>query len=400
MADSRLQIFVVDDDLPSRLMLRSIFSDEYEVELFDSAETCLARLEHAKPGLLLLNLGLPGMDGLAMCRLLKSEPTTAHIPVIIISRRDDTETRLTWYDAGGEDFVLKPYAIDEVRRKVDIVRKAVSNAAALRQKIEASQTLAAELTANLGAYTAVIGFIQNLNTCNSNEEIAEAILGVLRTYQLEGAVQIRGIDEDITLSEDGCNRPLEISMIESIRSLDRIVEFKRRFACNFESVTLLIKNMPLDDSGLCKRIRDNLLIVTECANAHIQAKQYKTRDFQSKEIASAALDALQSVIVNFHARYSQARSQSSLQTRDLLEELARTFASLGLSDAQEARIDEIVRTRTEQMTTIYDFSDEIYSSLSAVARQFAEILNTANKQKHQSETGSTTTDQGQDIELF
>jgi DNA-binding response OmpR family regulator len=395
MDSGKLTIFAVDDDLPSRIMLQAIFADGYDVEIFEAAEACLERVQTVRPGLFLLNVGLPGIDGFEMCRRLKSDALTAHIPVIFISRKEDTETRLTGYDAGGEDFLVKPYAIDEVRRKVDVVRKAVANAAALRQRIGDSEKLAVELLTNLGEYAVVIGFVQNLNQCNSNEEIAEALLKALRAYQLEGAVQVLSTEGQLTLSEEGRDRPIECSVIESVRGLGRIVEFKRRLACNFDSLTVLVKNMPLHDATLCARIRDNLLIAAECANARIQAQQHQSRHSQSKTTASNAFDALQAVIFNFRSKYSQALYQSSLQTQGLLDELAAAFASLGLSAEQENRIDDIVRTRMEQMSTIYDFSDEMYASLSAVARQFAEILNTSPQAD-----GGTQQATGDDVELF
>lgn len=395
MDSGKLTIFAVDDDPPSRVMLKAIFANGYDMEIFDTAEACLERVKTVRPGIFLLNVGLPGMDGFEMCRHLKGDALTTHIPVIFISRKDDTESRLTGYDAGGEDFLVKPYAIDEVRRKVEVVRKAVANAAVLRQRLDDSEKLSIQLLTNLGEYAVVIGFVQNLNQCISNEEIAEALLKALRAYKLEGAVHVHDMEGQFTLSEEGRDRPIERSVIESVRGLGRTVEFKRRFACNFDSLTVLVKNMPIDDPTLCARIRDNLLIAAECASARIQAQQYQIRHNQSKSTASNAFDALQAVIFNFRSKYSQALYQSSLQTQGLLDELAAAFASLGLSAEQENRIDDIVRTRMEQMSTIYDFSDEMYASLSAVAREFAVILNTSV----QSDAAAKPT-AGSDVELF
>lgn len=395
MDKAKLRIFVVDDDEPSRIMLRSIFAETYAVELFDSAESCLERMKTERPGLFLLNVGLPGMDGFEMCRRLKSDELIAHIPVIFISRKEGMEFRLTGYDAGGDDFLVKPYAVEEVKRKVAVVLKAVEKAAALRQRIDDSEKMALDSLTNLSEFAIVIGFVQNLNQCASNEDIAEALLKVLRAYQLEGAVQVLAPDNQFTLSEEGRDRPIECAVIESVRGLGRIVEFKRRFACNLDSLTVLVKNMPLHDPTLCARIRDNLLIAAECANARIQAQQHQSRNSQSKTKAAEAFDALQSVIFNFRSKYAQALYQSSLQTQGLLDDLASAFVSLGLSAEQERRIDHIVQSRMEQMSAIYNFSDEMYASLSAVARQFAVILNTST----QPDAG-TQQAAGDDVELF
>ncbi|CAG1002373.1 partial Response regulator PleD, partial [Rhodocyclaceae bacterium] len=81
-------IYAVDDEPQMRVLLDAILSDHYAVETFDSSEACLARLAIARPGMLLIDVGLPGIDGYALCRRIKDDAETAHIPVSFISGHD------------------------------------------------------------------------------------------------------------------------------------------------------------------------------------------------------------------------------------------------------------------------------------------------------------------------
>lgn len=69
-------LFAVDASVTSRIMLQSIFAEEYQVSLFDSAENCLAQLATQTPSIILTEVELPGMNGFAFCQKIKNHSTT------------------------------------------------------------------------------------------------------------------------------------------------------------------------------------------------------------------------------------------------------------------------------------------------------------------------------------
>ncbi len=73
-----------------------------------------------QPGLVLLDVELPGMDGYSVCRLLKANPLTQHIPVIFLTVAADLASRLDGFAAGGVDYIAKPFAAQEVLARVGV----------------------------------------------------------------------------------------------------------------------------------------------------------------------------------------------------------------------------------------------------------------------------------------
>jgi len=67
-------LFAVDGSVTSRIMLQSIFAEEYQVSLFDSAESCLAQLATQTPSIILTEVELPGMNGFEFCESVKNHP--------------------------------------------------------------------------------------------------------------------------------------------------------------------------------------------------------------------------------------------------------------------------------------------------------------------------------------
>jgi putative two-component system response regulator len=105
------------DDTPSYIMLLNMILQKcYAVKAAPKGETALkiVRQEPAAVDLILLDIMMDGMDGFAVCRELKTDPTTAHIPVIFISGREDEADRKQGFALGAADFILKPFAADTV----------------------------------------------------------------------------------------------------------------------------------------------------------------------------------------------------------------------------------------------------------------------------------------------
>ena len=91
------KVFVVDDDPATLDIMRSLLESEYAVETFASVEECQSRLTDEKPGMFLLDVNLPGMNGYDFCRQLKDEHSFRQIPVTFVSSNDTSEARLAGY---------------------------------------------------------------------------------------------------------------------------------------------------------------------------------------------------------------------------------------------------------------------------------------------------------------
>ncbi len=104
------RILIVDDSAPTRALLKEILGGlpGEPLEAGDGAQA-LALATTRPPDLILLDIGLPGMDGIATCRALKGQPATRAIPVVFLTGRDDEPGILEAFQAGGADYVVKPF---------------------------------------------------------------------------------------------------------------------------------------------------------------------------------------------------------------------------------------------------------------------------------------------------
>jgi len=103
------RILVVDDILPNvKLLEAKLTSEYYEVVTATNGQEALDKTVQEHPDLILLDVMMPGMDGFEVCRRVKSDPDTAHIPVVMVTALTDAEDKVKGLDAGADDFLSKP----------------------------------------------------------------------------------------------------------------------------------------------------------------------------------------------------------------------------------------------------------------------------------------------------
>jgi len=116
---SAMKILVVDDERAVRDSLRRALELEgYEIELAGDGNEALSTLgrDEPQPDAVILDVLMPGVDGLEVCRRLRAAGN--HVPVLMLTARDEVENRVAGLDAGADDYVTKPFALEELLARV------------------------------------------------------------------------------------------------------------------------------------------------------------------------------------------------------------------------------------------------------------------------------------------
>ena len=107
------RVLIVEDDAPVRRMLeRSLEAEGFEVQSAPDGGTALAAAERDLPDLVVLDVSMPGLDGLAVARRLRAKGMAGAI--LMLTARDAVADRISGLEAGADDYVVKPFAIEEV----------------------------------------------------------------------------------------------------------------------------------------------------------------------------------------------------------------------------------------------------------------------------------------------
>ncbi len=113
----RPRVLLVDDDSAIlRMLVRTLEAEGYETDAASDGPSALIRAEASVPDVIVLDVAMPGMDGLAVSRRLREKGQ--RVPILFLTARDAVSDRVAGLDAGGDDYLVKPFATDELEARL------------------------------------------------------------------------------------------------------------------------------------------------------------------------------------------------------------------------------------------------------------------------------------------
>lgn len=222
-AEAKPIVLVADDEPDIRRLMVSQLSD-YQLLVAKDGLEAIELARRYQPDLVLLDWMMPGLDGLEVCQLIRTEPALARIPVIILTARVDEESKLRALDAGVNDFLNKPFVPTELRLRIrnllsssEFERDAVQKSEALEVAIDdlkesESMLVQAEKLSSLGQMSAGI-----IHEINNPLNYAKTNLYSLRTFgKLLPEDDVEDFREILTDVEEGLERVVQI--VQDLRS--------------------------------------------------------------------------------------------------------------------------------------------------------------------------------------
>ncbi len=371
------KVFIVDDDDVSRMIaFDCLTKSSHQIHEFQNGETCLAAL-HLEPDLILLDIDLPGMDGISICREIRATGNH-HVQIVFVSSHDDLENRLVAYDAGGNDFIIKPFAAQELECKVKLAAQFKEERFAYSSQADFAQQTAFSAMSSLGEIGGILQFLRISFSCRTFEELAQAIINTLQGYELNGLIEIRHgleLDHFSTASGSDCTA-LEISVLRQVRDLERVYTFRNRIAVNFPNITLVVTNLPLDDAERVGRLRDHLALLVEGADAKIVSFIADGHcQSQATEIIKTAT-VLSELLGKIERQQAKNQAAAAKLTSDYIDQLENAFFQLGLTEQQEAKLLAMANEVSDQLSALIDDDTQLGERLNAVnvsLRKVADI---------------------------
>jgi PleD family two-component response regulator len=116
---SQGRLLVVEDDHDIANMLKIYFTGQgFDVEVAPRAEQALKMVQQQLPQLIVLDILLPDMDGYTLCKMLRTNPRTKHIPIIFLTQKDERSDKIAGLELGADDYITKPFDIEELRLRI------------------------------------------------------------------------------------------------------------------------------------------------------------------------------------------------------------------------------------------------------------------------------------------
>lgn len=369
------KILLVEDDDFSVTFVMGVLASEYEVLHVETGQAALDSIKNDLPDLVLLDVNMPGMTGYEVCRALRNDDDMGTLPVIFLSGLASDEERLAGYEAGGDDYLTKPASADELRSKIKL--QLAIQAERNRLKEDLSNAFSTAMTAM--SSTAEIGvalqFLRTSFACSTYAVLCREVLNTLGSYGLEASVQIRGQQGVMSIGANGPCSPLEASVLTNMSSNGRLFEFASRTSCSYDHVTIIVKSVARDNPESHGRMKDNLAMVAEGADARIVAldsgaalaKQHAALT----QLTASTRKALQSI--------ERRHREQGIKNNQIFQELQQRFdssmLSIGITESQEEELAQLLLSAAGKARALFNEGLETSAHMGDILRQLENVGN-------------------------
>lgn len=346
-------IAVVDDAQVQRRILAALLEKQHAVNAYASGEAFLAAIDGGECfDLVLLDIEMNGIDGYETCRRLRA---AGHVePVMFVSAHDTAPERVAAYEAGGDDFVIKPVTARELQLKVTHALEQRAVLQSLDDQSRMAQQAAFAAMTSMGELGVPMEFMRNAAACSDAAAIADALLAAIAAYGLQGLVQVRDGHAVLDKSTPGGTTPLQNAVLASLCDMGRIFIFGSRGIVNHTHISLLVHNLPTDDDDRLGRLRDNLALLVEAAETRLVGLIQQRTLGALQSDARHTLARLQHLLADAAQRVHVSRQHNQRHMGELFDTLIGLIESYQVTDIQRETLRDVIAEGLDRSMQLQD----------------------------------------------
>lgn len=356
-------VLVVDDDEFIVDMVREALQGNCRVKAAEDGWEAIACLDDEKPAMIIVDVDMPRMDGYELCRRVKARAGYQDTPVLFLSGMDEVDDLLKGYEAGGDDYVTKPFRLAVLGVKVQTLLTLAEQRRTLRDASGQATRTAMTAISNMGA---LLGSLRSFNGVESLHELARCVADGLKRYELDGRVQLRACGEKVSAGSNGPLSPLDESVLEQVAGMDRQLTFRSRLALNSDGATLLINNMPVDDDVLYGRLRDHLSVLMEGVEVRLHGLESALRQQRQQDVIGETITRILDMLETLGQSQKRQHLATVLVSNDVMTSVEKALVRVAVTDEQERYVIATLREGLDSLARVQGNGTELHSRLSEV----------------------------------
>ncbi len=293
---------------------------------------CMKILSENSYQLVLVDMTCPAIFTSDICRLIKSE---YDIPIIFVSAKDCNKERLAAYDCGADDYMATSELTIELHRRLErIIINKIANDQLKNQLAQANEMafIAMSDTSDLGVN---IQFLLGTNNCNNLDQLGMQLFQALKSYGIKCSLQLRSQFSIKNMEANGMEKPLESKLLTEMSDQGRYVDFAHRSVINYGSVSLLIKNMPLNDDKKYAAIKDNVLTLLQGTDARVQALDTLASLELEKNLVRSLTLKMKDLMSSVDESYQAVMRDIANVVEAMADDIDTSMEHFGMDEAQE-----------------------------------------------------------------
>ena len=357
----KIKILVVDDDDLCITLITDILESEYTLIAATDGNEAVQKFESEAPDLILLDVNMPEMSGLEVCKIIREKDFQNNTAIVFVSGDDSAEECIKGYEVGGDDYIKKSFQANEFKNKIAAITRFQQSRKNLASKEAQARSVAFESMKEASQYGQVLQFLKASFSCDDIYTLSEEVFNSLENFGLNSCLQIRTHKETLSFMPNNrsCS-PIEVELFEVLKSRGRLFNFGHRMMINDAHVSVLIKNMPVDDENLMGRLRDILAVIIEGFEARVM-------DLERKQAIESILSGLTTTMSMVNTQFKDHQHQTVSIMDNLIFNMGSSLHVLDLTEEQEQFFLKLVQKSMVELVSVCDSGKKIETEIAKVA---------------------------------
>jgi len=389
-------------------LVLAIDDDKYVHHIIEESLAGFCKIIHAKdgdeglrltnkynPDIILLDIEMPGMSGYDVCKTIKQSQNTQDIPVMFLSSKIELSDRVKGYSVGASDYITKPFNAEELIARIKVLYEYRQKCAKLKLDIVKANKTAEIAMTESGDMGRIMRYVGQSYHANNFQSLSEYFFTFFAPLNLDGVVVFWYQSKGIFYSQQSGVCPLEQELLEQHRHAQRFVDIGSSTIINYPKVSLLIKNMPVDNDALYGRYKDLFPHILEVTNEKVVTME---RSESSYEQAAQISTALQDIV----KQLTTQNVEQNKSTKIFIEQLHELDCAIKLQKTQANPADlTLYISQLDQTMQLFVSANSDLAFIKYQLKQVAESRNELiSNLRTKAEAAKVNTNHHSDIELF
>lgn len=402
-----ITILAIDDDpFIQKVIKKALISEQSTVIFANSGEQGIEKAPEINPDIIILDVEMPGINGYETCQKLRQLEVTKHIPVIFLSAHSSLEERMKGYEVGGDDYLSKPFEADNLKAKIAVLSKFQHQRKKLVDQYQMAQQAAVTALTGSSELGLAMQFLEKSLSFDSLEALMCGLFECAGRFDLGACAMVRIRDDIQWFASDLDISPIEKELLEMSDHNARFVDFGHQTIVNYPRVSLLVRNMPIEEADRYGRMKDILPVLVSAANVKLSAIETRLSLNQQNEDMLSSFMNIRRYLYHLGATIISNRREGKGKADKQLLEVHSELLRMGLDEDQEDflldRIDELANDLVSNLDAGQEIRDVLRLTMtdlkSLISNQEHILNNFEESQKVVDSQPNNTSDDN--IELF
>ncbi len=404
MTSARSKLLVIDNEHDVANHLSKGLSPDFEITVVANPSDAVDRAAAENPNIIILDIELSGRTGYELCDDLKQDSRTQHIPVVFYSNNNSLRERMLGYEMGAVDYIHKITDMNETKAKLSAILAQSAQSFALKEEIAKVEKTAMEALATSSELGKAVRFVEQSYTTAEFDGLASRLMDFCRSLDISVVVMFLTRRGPRFYSSNAAGpAAIETDLIQRLNGNDRFIDFGCRTLVNYPQVSLLVKNMPIENRERYGRLKDAIPFVLGATDAKVRMLDAEAVISAQYGSLTSSIEAAQLTLTTVKENFRRNLELVNSVMAELTTTIQYDVAKMTMNEEDEEHILELVDSTSRKLHIILQENSQTDTILSELVKllerltldQNSIIVNTLSS----GETSSEDYD-SDDVELF